>query len=40
MSLRSADLASIDPRNGAAQAERVVVDSRDCDGELVHCATR
>ena len=29
--LRSADLASIDPRNGAAQAERVVVDSPDCE---------
>ena len=37
-SLRSADLASIDPRNGAAQAERVVVDSPDCRGELVYCA--
>ena len=36
--LRSADLASIDPRNGSAQARRVIVDTPQCDEELVHCA--
>jgi hypothetical protein len=35
--LRSADLASIDPRDGSAQARRVIIDSPQCDDELVHC---
>ncbi len=36
--LQVADLAAIDPRSGAAQAERVIVDAPKCGEELVHCA--
>ena len=40
--LRTADVASIDPRDGSAQAQRVVIDRPECDEELVYCqpATR
>jgi predicted phosphodiesterase len=37
--LDSADLVSVDPRDGDAQARRVIVASPDCDRELVFCET-
>jgi hypothetical protein len=38
--LVTADVASIDPRNGAASAQRIVTDNPDCEAEIVHCVGR